>query len=126
MRRANRRDANEREIVDALERCGLFVRRLDGGPVDLLVGWRGETWLLEVKDGHKPPGARPLTDDEADFFRLWPGARPAVVRSIVEAFCVVGLQRHAPGCGCGLVADPAWLTTTRKDQLALAARHRRG
>ena len=50
---AKRRDANEKDVVAALERAGALVLRLDV-PCDLLVGLRGVWRLVEVKDGSKP------------------------------------------------------------------------
>lgn len=95
VRRANRIDANQNDIVAALREAGAFVRIVsqgDGLP-DLLVGYRGETLLMEVKDGDKPPSKRSLTDAEADFFANWTGGRLAVVKSPVEAVAMLN-QTH--------------------------------
>lgn len=76
MRRAARTDANHREIVDALRKVGASVADtsgVGGGFPDLVVGVRGITFLLEVKDGSKPPSARKLTEDQAEFARMWRG-----------------------------------------------------
>ena len=53
-----KRDANEKAIVQALERVGATVFRLsEPGCPDLLVGWRGQWFPLEVKaaDGTLTP-----------------------------------------------------------------------
>ena len=71
-RYANRRDANEKEIVQALEAIGCTVWRLDE-PVDLLVGRGARNWLLEVKDPSKPRRDRQLTDNQKKFFASWQG-----------------------------------------------------
>lgn len=87
MRRANRVDANQDQIVETLRACGAYVRVVtmgDGVP-DLLVGYNGYTLLLEVKDGNKPPSARELTPAEAKFFREWTGGLIAVVKNVEEA-----------------------------------------
>ena len=87
MRRANRVDANQGDIVKALRDSGAYVRVInqgDGLP-DLLVGYRGITLLLEVKDGRKPPSQRTLTPLEAEFFKEWPGGILAVVKSPEDA-----------------------------------------
>jgi hypothetical protein len=87
MRRANRVDAGQDQIVSALRACGAYVRIVtmgDGIP-DLLVGYRGYTLLLEVKDGRKPPSARDLTPAEKKFFEEWPGGLLAVVNNVDEA-----------------------------------------
>ena len=58
MSRAKRVDANQGEIVDALRAVGAKVQPLhmvgEGVP-DLLVRYRGDLHLVEVKDGRKPP-----------------------------------------------------------------------
>lgn len=87
MRRAARVDANQEQIVSAMRACGATVRIVtqgDGLP-DLLVGYRGYTILMEVKDGHKPPSARKLTEEEQKFFENWTGGMLAIVNSVDEA-----------------------------------------
>jgi hypothetical protein len=44
----NKRDGNEGPIVDAFRKHGCTVERMDQ-PMDLLVGYRGTTRLVEVK-----------------------------------------------------------------------------
>ena len=86
MRRAARRDANEQDIIKALRECGAYVKQInDEGAFDLLVSYRGETLLLEVKDGAKPPSARRLTDAEQKFHDEWPGTNLWIVNSVQEA-----------------------------------------
>ena len=48
---ANTRDTNEPQIVQALQKLGATVFRIDT-PCDLIVGVRGRTVLLEVKGLH--------------------------------------------------------------------------
>ena len=87
MRRAARVDANQEQIVSAMRACGATVRVVtqgDGLP-DLLVGYRGYTILMEVKDGRKPPSARKLTPEEEKFFMNWTGGMLAIVNSVEEA-----------------------------------------
>ena len=87
MRYANRIDANQNMIVDALRKAGAVVRIIsqgDGIP-DLLVGYKGYTILMEVKDGDKVPSARKLTEPEQKFFDDWRGGMLAVVNSVEEA-----------------------------------------
>ena len=87
MRYANRIDANQNKIVDALRKAGAVVRIIsqgDGIP-DLLVGYKGYTILMEVKDGDKVPSARKLTEAEQKFFDDWRGGMLAVVNSLEEA-----------------------------------------
>ena len=87
MRYANRIDANQNKIVDALRKAGAVVRIIsqgDGIP-DLLVGYQGFTILMEVKDGDKPPSARKLTEAEQKFFDEWDGGMLVVINSVEEA-----------------------------------------
>jgi hypothetical protein len=85
-RYAKRRDGNEAAIVAALEAVGCQVERLDR-PVDLLVGFRGQTFLIEVKD---PRGRSRLQDEQEVFLRDWSGGPAAVVRSEDEALRLIG------------------------------------
>lgn len=87
MRRAAKVDANQSEIIAALRRIGATVQPLHAvgaGCPDLLVGWRGMTSLLEIKDGSKPPSARKLTPDQVKWHAEWQG-HVAVVESVKEA-----------------------------------------
>ena len=64
MRRAARTDANQAEIVKALEEAGASVtllHRVGEGCPDLLVAAFGCWAMVEVKDGSKPPSARKRT-----------------------------------------------------------------
>ena len=84
---SKRVDANQLEIVKALERIGCIVCEI-GWPLDLLVGYRQRNWLLEVKDPAKPPSQRKLTKDEQDFWDNWRGQK-AKVETVDEALEVV-------------------------------------
>lgn len=90
MRRAGRRDANEQDIIKAMREAGAYVKQInDEGLFDLLVSHRGETLLIEVKDGAKPPSARRLTDAEAKFHNEWPGSDLYIVNSVEEAIALL-------------------------------------
>ena len=68
MRRAARVDANQDQIVSALRGAGAYVWII-GLPVDLLVGYKGHTFLVEIKTDSK----KRLTKLQADFFENWMG-----------------------------------------------------
>ena len=76
-RRAHRLDANHEAIVNALcAEPNVSVCSLAGvaaGCPDLLVGFRGVTHLVEVKDGAKPPSRRTLTPDQRRWIDRWHG-----------------------------------------------------
>jgi Holliday junction resolvase len=93
MRRANRIDANQNDIVDALREAGAVVRIIsqgDGIP-DLLVGYNGFTILMEVKDGDKVPSKRKLTEAEQKFFDEWEGGLLVIVNNVQEAIDMLKL-----------------------------------
>ena len=84
---ARRVDDNQNEIVVALRACGATVRIINqgGGIPDLLVGYRGNTILIEVKDGAKVPSAQKLTEAEQEFFETWRGGTVVIINSVDKA-----------------------------------------
>jgi Holliday junction resolvase len=88
MRRAARRDDNEKAIVDALERVGCMVQKLtqgDGVP-DLLVGVpSGKLIVIEVKDGDKVPSAKRLSEKELAWHQRWARYPVFVVEDVEQA-----------------------------------------
>lgn len=85
-----KRDANHAEIVQALKTVGCSVLDLADvghGCPDLLVGYAGRNWLMEVKDGDN----KALTPDESRFALLWRGQR-ATVRTVDEALAIIGMR----------------------------------
>jgi hypothetical protein len=90
MRRAARRDDNEQDIIKAMREAGAYVKQInDEGLFDLLVSHRGETLLIEVKDGAKPPSARRLTEAELKFHEEWPGSDLFIITSVEEAIALL-------------------------------------
>ena len=77
MRRNARIDANQPEVVRAFRSCGATVGHThmvgDGFP-DIVVGFGGDNYLIEIKDGDKPPSGRKLTSDEEEWHREWRGS----------------------------------------------------
>ena len=91
MRRYPRLDANQPEIVDALRKVGASVQSLasvGSGVPDLLVGYRGAWFVMEVKDGAKPPSKQALTPDEKEWHES-AGAVVHVVNSVERALAVI-------------------------------------
>jgi len=94
-RRAAKVDANQKQVVKALRDAGATVQHLHAvgaGCPDLMVGFRGQTHLVEVKDGKKPPSARKLTPDQVEWHEAWKGSPVNVVKSVTEALAVLGLM----------------------------------
>ena len=92
MRRAARVDANQAEVVEALRGVGASVtttHTIGQGFPDLAVGFRGRTYLLELKDGQLPPSRRKLTPDEQRWHEEWRG-HAVVVNDADEALRVIG------------------------------------
>lgn len=91
MRRQAKADGNQVEIVKALRDIGATVQHLHTigkGCPDILVGYRGVNYLMEIKDGSKPPSKRKLTKDEQAWFNEWKGS-VIVVESIEDALAEV-------------------------------------
>jgi len=85
MRYAARVDANQQSIVKALRDAGAYVWII-GLPVDLLVGFAGQTYLVEVKDGSK----KRLTKLQEDFFASWCGGGLHRIESPESALRMIG------------------------------------
>ena len=82
MRRyANRRDANEPEIVEALRKVGASVMQLN--EFDLLVGFRGNDYKIEIK------AAKGKLTDSQKKFDEWNGSPLYICRTIDEAMGVI-------------------------------------
>lgn len=93
MRKYGRTDRNQGEICEALRKVGASVQILaavGGGVPDLLVGFRRGTYLLEVKDGKRPPSERELTPDQIAWHLEWNGGPCVVVNSVDEALVAIG------------------------------------
>lgn len=73
---AKKTDVNQKKIVQDLRRIGasVFVTSSVGkGFPDLVCGFRGKNFLLELKDGNKSKSRKKLTDDETKFHLTWRG-----------------------------------------------------
>ena len=88
MRYAKRVDANQDQIVSALRAAGAYVWII-GLPVDLLVGFRGHTFLVEVKDGPK----KRLTPLQAEFFESWAGGTLVRIDGPEAALRMIGVVK---------------------------------
>jgi hypothetical protein len=88
--RAKRTDANQASIMAVLRQVGATVVDLSAvgkGCPDLLVGHRGVTYLLEVKN---VKGKNKTTPDQDVFYAWWRGAPVAIVRTADEALQAIG------------------------------------
>ena len=98
-----KRDGNEKEIVAALRAVGASVSHLsDSGVPDLLVGYRGETYLLEIKEPgqgqnkrRSKGGVGDLTASQVTWWQTWLGKPAVVVRTVDEALGAIGARKVA-------------------------------
>lgn len=74
----NKRDTNEASIVKILRGYGISVEHLDK-PVDLICGYRGADYLVEVKAGNAG-----LTVPQEIFYESWGGSM-TILRSVDDA-----------------------------------------
>jgi hypothetical protein len=88
MRHAKRTDANQEAIVKALRDAGAYVWIISL-PVDLLVGYKDHTFLVEIKTDAR----KRLTALQADFFENWSGSTLARVDSPEAALRMIGILK---------------------------------
>lgn len=84
-------DKNQSEIVNALRKVGASViclHTVGNGCPDLLVGFRGETFLIEVKTTKGK-----LTSHQKTVISIWDGRPISVVRTIDDALNAIGVQK---------------------------------
>ena len=96
MRRAAKVDENQQKIVEILRAAGATVQSLAAighGCPDLLVGYQGQTILVEVKDGKKSPSERRLTEDQLKWHGAWNGGPLAIVTDVEGAWRAIGLLK---------------------------------
>ena len=89
--RGKKTDANQASIIAVLRQVGATVVDLSAvgkGCPDLLVGHRGVTYLLEVKN---VKGKNRTTPDQDVFYAWWRGAPVSIVRTADEALSAIGI-----------------------------------
>lgn len=85
---AKRTDHNQAEIVSALRQAGASVSSLASlghGIPDVLVGFRGRNYLIEIKSGDRAPK---LTDSETQWIKGWQG-QVGVITSVRDALAII-------------------------------------
>ena len=90
-----------REIVESLLRTpGVVIHSLAGvanGCPNLLVGARYVTYLVEIKDGSKPPSHRSFPPDQQRWIARWTGSAVVVLTSATQARAWARQIAAAPG-----------------------------
>ena len=92
--RGRKTDANQASIMAALRQVGATVVDLSAvgrGVPDLLVGFRGNTYLLEVKN---KAGRNRLTADQDVFLAWWHGVPPVIVYNENDALIAIDAVRE--------------------------------
>lgn len=92
--RAKKIDANQPRIVKQLKALHVSVLHLHmvgKGCPDLLLGFRGKCFLVELKDPSQPPSKRKLTPDEQEFLDSWRG-QASVCETLEEILEVIGFN----------------------------------
>lgn len=93
-------DGNHADVVKALRESGISAVSLacvGKGFPDVVAGYRGANFLLEIKDGSLAPSARQLTQLEKDFHATWSGhvciveSPEGAVFNVIEAAKALGL-----------------------------------
>jgi hypothetical protein len=86
-RTAAKVDANQPAIVKALRAIGATVLHTHQlkNCFDILVGFRGRTFLMEIKATEKDK----LTPGEAEFQRTWRGSKYHVVYTEAQAIAII-------------------------------------
>jgi len=87
MTRYGRTDKNHTDIVDGLRAVGASVQSLANvgyGVPDLLVGFRGRNYLMEVKTRRGK-----LRKSQVEWFDAWRGD-VALVRTLDDALMIIG------------------------------------
>lgn len=95
MRRKARTDANQTEIVEALRKHGasvLITSQLKNC-FDILVGFNGVNYIMEIKDGKKPPSQKKVTSGGLKFKANWKGGTYHVVESVEQAIEIISLPQ---------------------------------
>jgi len=85
-------DTNHKEIVKALRDAGATVvsmASLKHGTPDILVGYAGETILMEIKRDAKAK----FTPDQLEFLGKWKGGAISRVDSVDAAIRALGITR---------------------------------
>lgn len=97
--KAAHRDKAEAPIIKALRAVGAVVHQLNGKDIpDLLVGYRGLTYLLEVKsvltntrkDGYTRTERTAVSKGQQEFAASWRGGPVRLVTTPEEALMAIG------------------------------------
>jgi hypothetical protein len=95
-RRAAKIDGNQGDIVAALEAAGASVQSLaavGAGCPDILIGYRGVNYAVEIKDPTQAPSDRRLTPMQKKWHAEWQG-KAHLVETVEQALLIVGAVKQ--------------------------------
>lgn len=85
-------DNNQAELVKQIRKIpgvSVFLTHTQGkGFPDAVIGYRGRTYLAEIKDPAQPPSKRKLTPDEEGFHEKWTG-HIAIVETLDDVLKII-------------------------------------
>lgn len=90
MRSRKRSDINQKEIVAQLRNIGATVQLLSNvgaGVPDLLVGYEGINYLIEIKNTNTSYGKSGLNDIQTEWHNNWKG-QVIIVSTVDEALTI--------------------------------------
>ena len=98
-RYAKRTDDNHSAVVEELrsvlhDGTVLDASGAGNGFPDLVIGWKGRNYLVELKDPGKPPSRRKLTTAQVGLHQNWQG-QIAVCHSAAEIMATIAREAAA-------------------------------
>jgi hypothetical protein len=89
-----RKDANHNDVVDALTKAGAYVldmSHVGSGFPDLIIGYKKETLLVEIKNPKTSYGRKGLNKNQLKWRESWTGGAYCVVDSPEAALRMIGV-----------------------------------
>lgn len=95
MHRTRKVDSNQADLVKQIRKIpGVSValtHTVGNGFPDAAVGFRGRTYLIEIKDPGKFKSQRKLTDEEEIFHNAWTG-HVKIIETIEDVLRMLGIK----------------------------------
>jgi Holliday junction resolvase len=94
---ASRVDNNHKEIVIALKEAGASIidmAKLGGGLPDLIVGYKGQTFLVEIKNLKTQYGRAGLNKNQKKWLQEWTGGPFSMVTDVESALRAIGFVKE--------------------------------
>ena len=86
-------DRNQKVIVQEFRSVGASVTPTHAqgkGFPDLVVGFEGVNYMVEIKDPEQPPSKQKLTPDQVKYHATW-GGQICVVKTFEDVWALLGL-----------------------------------